>query len=30
MGLAEVRPRYGTAGRPENGYVWVGGRPEQS
>jgi two-component system CitB family response regulator len=30
MGLAEVRPRYGTAGRPENGYVWAGGRPEQS
>lgn len=24
MGLAEVRPRYGTAGRPENGYVWSG------
>ncbi len=22
MGLAEVRPRYGGAGRPENGYVW--------
>lgn len=22
MGLAQVRPRYGTAGRPENGYVW--------
>ena len=30
MGFAEVRPRYGTAGRPENGYVWAGGRPEQS
>ena len=30
MGLAEVRPRYGTAGRPEHGYVWAGGRPEQS
>jgi response regulator of citrate/malate metabolism len=28
MGLAEVRPRYGTAGRPENGYVWSGGRSE--
>ncbi len=25
MGLAEVRPRYGTAGRPENGYTWSGG-----
>lgn len=24
MDLAEVRPRYGTAGRPENGYRWVG------
>ncbi|OLT09972.1 two-component system response regulator [Pseudonocardia sp. CNS-139] len=23
-GLAEVRPRYGQAGRPENGYRWVG------
>jgi response regulator of citrate/malate metabolism len=22
MGLAEVRPRYGGAGRPENGYLW--------
>jgi len=30
MGLAEVRPRYGTAGRPENGYVWAGGPAEQS
>ena len=30
MGLAEVRPRYGTAGRPENGYVWSGGRPEHA
>lgn len=26
MGLAEVRPRYGTAGRPENGYLWTGGQ----
>ncbi len=25
MGLAEVRPRYGSAGRPEHGYVWSGG-----
>jgi two-component system CitB family response regulator len=24
MGLAEVRPRYGSTGRPENGYRWVG------
>jgi response regulator of citrate/malate metabolism len=24
MGLAEIRPRYGTAGRPENGYIWSG------
>lgn len=24
MGLAEVRPRYGGTGRPENGYVWAG------
>ena len=23
-GLAEVRPRYGRAGRPENGYRWTG------
>ncbi len=23
-GLAEVRPRYGGTGRPENGYVWSG------
>jgi response regulator of citrate/malate metabolism len=23
-GLAEVRPRYGQTGRPENGYRWVG------
>lgn len=23
MGLAQVRPRYGTAGRPENGYAWT-------
>lgn len=30
MGLAEVRPRYGTAGRPENGYVWNGGAPAQA
>jgi len=30
MGLAEVRPRYGTAGRPENGYVWNGGSGEQN
>jgi two-component system CitB family response regulator len=30
MGLAEVRPRYGTAGRPENGYVWSGGAPTPS
>ena len=22
-GLAEVRPRYGSAGRPENGYLWT-------
>ena len=29
MGLAEVRPRYGTAGRPENGYIWNGGAAEQ-
>lgn len=26
MGLAEVRPRYGSAGRPENGYLWRGAR----
>jgi two-component system CitB family response regulator len=25
MGLADVRPRYGGTGRPENGYVWSGG-----
>ncbi len=25
MGLAEVHPRYGSAGRPENGYLWTGG-----
>ena len=25
MGLAEVRPRYGSAGRPEHGYLWSGG-----
>lgn len=25
-GHAEVRPRYGTAGRPENGYLWAGPR----
>jgi len=24
VGLAEVRPRYGRAGRPENGYRWTG------
>ena len=24
MGLAEVRPRYGSAGRPEHGYHWTG------
>jgi response regulator of citrate/malate metabolism len=30
MGLAEVRPRYGTAGRPENGYVWSGARPAEA
>jgi two-component system CitB family response regulator len=24
QGLARVRPRYGSAGRPENGYRWVG------
>ncbi len=24
MGLAEVHPRYGSAGRPENGYLWTG------
>lgn len=24
QGLARVRPRYGTAGRPELGYIWVG------
>ncbi len=24
MGLAELRPRYGSAGRPENGYLWMG------
>jgi two-component system CitB family response regulator len=24
MGLAEVHPRYGGTGRPENGYRWVG------
>jgi response regulator of citrate/malate metabolism len=24
QGLARVRPRYGTAGRPEHGYRWVG------
>ena len=30
MGLAEVRPRYGTAGRPENGYVWSGARPGEA
>ena len=29
MGLAEVRPRYGTAGRPENGYVWSGPPADQ-
>ena len=23
-GLAVVHPRYGSAGRPENGYRWVG------
>lgn len=28
MGLAEVRPRYGSAGRPENGYVWHANAPE--
>lgn len=27
MGLAEVRPRYGGTGRPENGYRWTGGTP---
>lgn len=27
MGLADVKPRYGTAGRPEHGYVWGGGTP---
>jgi response regulator of citrate/malate metabolism len=26
-GAAEVRPRYGSAGRPENGYRWTGGGP---
>jgi two-component system CitB family response regulator len=30
MGLAEVKPRYGTAGRPENGYVWSGARPAEA
>ncbi len=25
MGLAEIRPRYGSAGRPEHGYLWSGG-----
>ncbi len=25
MGLAELHPRYGSAGRPEHGYVWTGG-----
>ncbi len=25
MGFAEVRPRYGSAGRPEHGYVWSDG-----
>ena len=25
MGLAELRPRYGSAGRPEHGYLWTGG-----
>lgn len=25
MGLAEVRPRYGGTGRPENRYLWLGG-----
>jgi response regulator of citrate/malate metabolism len=29
MGLAEVRPRYGTAGRPENGYLWTGGQGDE-
>ncbi len=24
MGLAELRPRYGSAGRPEHGYFWTG------
>ncbi|MFZ5871418.1 MAG: response regulator [Actinomycetota bacterium] len=24
IGLADVRPRYGSAGRPENGYRWAG------
>lgn len=24
VGLADVRPRYGAAGRPENGYRWAG------
>jgi two-component system CitB family response regulator len=28
MGLAEVKPRYGSAGRPENGYGWNGSRAE--
>ena len=23
-GLAQVRPRYGSAGRPEHGYRWIG------
>lgn len=25
MGLAELQPRYGSAGRPEHGYLWTGG-----
>lgn len=25
MGVADVRPRYGGTGRPENGYRWLGG-----
>lgn len=27
MGLAELRPRYGSAGRPEHGYSWTNGNP---
>jgi two-component system CitB family response regulator len=29
QGLAHVRPRYGSAGRPELGYRWVGSPPRQ-